>query len=401
MSANNDKSETSPAQQPTLERGRFEARARALVYARLGLMAIGLVVLMVPGWHGKLDIPMPMAAYAYLGVLAYHVGSFLWLGRRHARVAIFISLCLDVLVLLYLVAASGGIKSQLMPTQLVLTVLFALLFPSPLALLPPLLTLPIVAKVDQILGIQQLPGDLLLLLWYSALNVTLVYVIVYLEGRERLAQSELMRVLGERRTSELAQQRTRIARDIHDGVGAALSGIALQAEYLAAQPIDEELSAEVADLREAAAEGMAELRRAVSMLHEEFELATAVPDYVSAYAARHHLSVSCNVNGREPPLEPAKQLALFRVLQEALSNVARHADSDEASVTLTFEGDEVRVEVRDDGVGFEPAAVEAGRYGLRNMRERAAKIGGRVEVESAPGDGTTVRLVVSGESEPT
>ena len=119
-------------------RERFDTRARALVYARLGLMAISLAVLMVPAWHRSLNIPMPQAVYGYLGVLFYHVASYLCVGRRYARGVIFASLCVDVLVLLLLVGASGGLKSPLMPTQLVLTVLFALLYPSPLALIPPL-----------------------------------------------------------------------------------------------------------------------------------------------------------------------------------------------------------------------------------------------------------------------
>jgi signal transduction histidine kinase len=373
-------------------RERFETRARALFYARLALMAIGLVTLAVPAWHRALNIPMPSAIYGYLAILAYQVASYVTVGRSFARPIVFATLCLDLLVFLYLVAATGGIKSPLMPTQLVFTMLFALLFPTPLAIIPPLLTLPLVAKLDQILGTQTLPGDLLLVLWYSALNVTVVYVTVYLEGRERVAFQEVMRLQRERRQTALDAERARIAREIHDSVGAALSGVMLQAEYMLQQELPGPLRGELEELREAAAEGMDELRRAVRVMRHEFQLCPAVADYVAAFGARHRLEARFEAEGREPDLEPEPQLILFRILQEALANVARHAAARHVEVRLRFHPEGVSLEVVDDGRGFEPERVAAGHYGLRNMSERAGRAGGRLRIVSAPGQGTRVEV---------
>lgn len=370
---------------------RFDARARALIYTRLGLMSIGLAVLMVPAWHAALNIPMPGALYAYLVVLAYHVASHLTAAQRWGRLLIFVTLCLDVLVLLYLVGATGGIKSPLMPTQLVFTVLFALLYPTPLAVVPPLITLPVLARLDQTLGQQTLPEDLLLLLWYTALNLTLVYVIVYLDGRERATFRELMALQGERRNAELTDQRIRIAREIHDGVGSAFSAVALQAEYLVEAVQDEELRHEVRELRQATHDGMEELRRAVSLLHREFRLAESAADLVAQVGERSGLRVELDVEGAERELAPELQLALFRVLQEALSNAARHARASDVRVWLRFEAARVVLGVRDDGQGFTPPeSPEPGHYGLRNMRERLAKLNGDLRVTSAPGQGCEI-----------
>ena len=374
---------------------RFEVRARALFYARLALMAIGLGVLVVPAWHEALKVSPPLGVYGYLVLLACHVLSYVWVGRPHARKVVFVTLCLDLLVLLYLVAASGGLKSPLMPAQLVFTMLFALLFPSPLHLIPPLLTLPVVAKVTQILGHHTLPGDLLVVLWYSALNVTVVYVMVYLEGREKASFQEVVRLQRQRRQDALEAERARIAREIHDSVGAALSGVILQAEYLASSDLDEEARAEVAELREAACEGMEELRRAVSMMRQDFHLAPAVTEYVASFGQRHPLEATVTILGVEPlDLDPERQLVLFRVAQEALANVARHARCEHVELELSFDEERARLKVSDDGQGFNPHNIPAGHYGLRNMRERVAKVGGEATVKSTAGQGTTVEVEV-------
>ena len=373
---------------------RFLSRVRALVYARLGLMAIGLLVLAVPPLRHGLDVALPQAVYWYVGLLALHALSYWLAERRGGRTVLFVSLCIDLLALLYLVVASGGIKSGLMPAQLVFTMLFALLFPRPLAIIPPLLYLPILATVAQVLGTHKMPDDLLMVLWYTALDITVVYAVVYLEGRERAAFSEVIALQRERRQQELMAQRTRIAREIHDGVGAALSGILLQAEFLATQVRRGELTREVQELRDMASEGMDELRCAVSILHEDFQLASVVPDYVQAFGVRQRLQVATEISGSEPVLGAETQLTVFRVLQESLSNVARHARATRVEIALSFGARDVRLVVRDDGAGFDPTRAFPGHYGLRTMSERGVKVGGIVHINSAPGAGTSVELVL-------
>jgi signal transduction histidine kinase len=86
------------------------------------------------------------------------------------------------------------------------------------------------------------------------------------------------------------------------------------------------------------------------------------------------------------------QVVFYRVAQEALNNVAKHAGATRVEVELTYEGSEVRLAVRDDGRGFDPGEVPSGHFGVAIMRERAEAVGADVAVESCPGTGTTVRL---------
>jgi len=95
-----------------------------------------------------------------------------------------------------------------------------------------------------------------------------------------------------------------------------------------------------------------------------------------------------------PPLSPDAELVAYRVAQEALTNVVRHAGADAAHVRLAADGDGVELVVSDDGVGVSAAAAEDSAGGIRGMRERALLIGGRLEVAPAPGGGTAVRLHV-------
>jgi signal transduction histidine kinase len=235
----------------------------------------------------------------------------------------------------------------------------------------------------------------LLLLWYAALNITVVYIVVYLEGREKLALGEVLRLQRDRRMQALARQRTRIAREIHDGVGAALSGISLQTEYLVGRLEPGDLRREVEELREAAAEGMDELRRAVSILRREFKLAAAIPAYATAFGSRHRIEVATDVCGVEPAMSPEVELALFRIGQEALSNVARHAGAGRIGIELEFGKDQVVLVIEDDGCGFDPASKLEGHYGLRNMNERIRRVGGVLRIDSEAGRGTRIEVRVA------
>ncbi|HEY3359835.1 MAG TPA: sensor histidine kinase [Polyangia bacterium] len=374
---------------------KFQDRARALFYSRLAFLAIGLLALVIPAWTRSLGLRLPLAAYAYLTIVSYHAGAYIAIGRRGQKPATFASLCLDILVLIYLVASSGGLRSPLMPTQLVFTLFFALLFPSPLAILPPLLTLPIVAKIDQLLGAHLGASDILLVLWYSALNCMVVWAVVYLNAREEGSFREIVTLQRERRRALLAEERARLAREIHDGLGASLSGVVLQAEYLETQmAADAPLAREVHELRAAAAEGMDELRRAVSMMRDDFDLVPALEDSVAQFGSRHRLETRIESAGVERALDPETQLCLFRVLKEALTNVARHAAARTVTVSVRFDPDLVRLRVADDGRGFDATAAHPGHYGLRNMQERAERAGGSLALTTSVGAGTVVDLAL-------
>ncbi len=399
-------------------RDRFTPRAKSLFFARLALDAVGLLIMAVPAFATAAGVQQPFAAYWFTLLLLTHLVAYFWVGRKGDHLVVFASLCFDLLALIYLITVTGGLRSPVMQGQLVYTVFFAIIFPSPLSILPPLLTLPVVTKIEQLLGTQMATRDLMLLLWYFVVNVIIVYVVVYLDRREEESFRELDRMQQRRRRYALTEERNRIAREMHDGLGAILSTIVIETEYVGTQLKDlqdqkpddapdpggvdpptaaeahAEILAEVAELRRTGQEGMDELRRAVSMMRDDFDLVVALEDQCVSRTTRTGVEVEMTVEGRELTLAPDQQLACFRVLQESLSNAVRHAQPTAIGVVLSFEPDAAILTVTDDGQGFDTGRRKSGHYGLSTMKERAQSTRGDLRVTSKPGEGTEVSLTL-------
>ncbi len=375
---------------------KFATRARALFFTRLAFLAIGLTVIAVPAWSLSLGIRGQGAFAVFFAMLGYSIVNFLVLQHPAAgRAVTFATLCLDLLVAVYLIEASGGLKSPLLATQLMFTVLFVMLFPKPLAILPPLLTLPVVAKLDQLLGIRVIDlSDLLILVWYSALNFIVVYVMVYLHEREEAAYSDIMALERDLQSFAVTEERNRLSREIHDGLGASLSSLIIQAEYIEGLADTPALKGEIQELKGCAEDSIDELRRALRMMRADFELVPAVEDYCRNFGNRAKLPVQFEKIGLPRALRNDAQLTIFRVLQEALNNARKHARARALGVELVFGERTLRLTISDDGQGFDPRAPRRGHYGVTTMRERAAKVGGEATIVSAPGQGTRVVLEI-------
>lgn len=383
----------------TWEQDRFVARARALFYARMMFLTLGLMILAVPVWSEYFGLSGPGAFLGYFAMLLYSVANLLVINSpRAGRYVTYVTLCLDLVIMVVLVAkpeVGGGLESPFLATQLLFTTLFAILFPKPLAILPPLLALPITTRLDLLLDRKAQAIDVLTLLWYSALDFIIVYVVVYLNEREAAAHREVVELQGDLKELAVVEERNRIAREIHDGLGASLSSLIIQSEYLLQIAPDEEaLQREIRELKSSAEESIDELRRNLRMMHEDFELAQALEDYVKTFRERTQLPVRFVKSGIAEKLSPDAQLALFRVLQEALSNAVRHAQAKNVEVKLLFDSGRAHLSVRDDGNGFDLKQDRPGHYGLLNMGERAARIGGELIVDSSPGHGTQITLSV-------
>jgi signal transduction histidine kinase len=399
---------------------RFITRARALFYARLAFLVLGLGVIGLPAWSQAFGVGGPAAFAVYLVMVAYSAANYVFLPRKKVgRALTFITLCADLCVLVWLVSVTGGLRSPLLAAQLLFTTLFVVLFPTPLSVVPPLLTFPAVAKLDQLLGghaVVQI--DIFILLWYSAINCILVYVMVYLNERDRMKHRELQKLSLALKEMAVMEERNRLAREIHDGLGGVLSSVAIQSEYLlnmidgsevrsrlqgtseARAAIIPTIRKEISDLHEAAEDSMDELRRSLRMMKEDFDLVATLADYCKMASGRHRLEVTFSRVGRERQVGPESALALFRVLQESLTNVSKHCGKGTSvEVTLTFSSGSSRLTVQDRGNGFalpkEAAALSRdSHYGLANMRERAHKVGGQIRMTSEPGHGTCIELTV-------
>ncbi|MGW0817841.1 sensor histidine kinase [Streptomyces viridiviolaceus] len=207
------------------------------------------------------------------------------------------------------------------------------------------------------------------------------------------------------RAAGVLEERERLAREIHDTLAQGLTSIQLllRAAERALPDRPEAATRYVGQARQAAMDDLAEARRFVAALSPPALDGTTLADALDRLCAttgdRHRPAVRFRLAGRPRPLTTAQEVALLRIAQSALANTVRHAHARTAEVTLDFLHDAVALDVTDDGVGFDPAAVpapgpEGGGFGLAAMRARMHAVGGTLTVESAPGRGTalTARL---------
>jgi PAS domain S-box-containing protein len=199
----------------------------------------------------------------------------------------------------------------------------------------------------------------------------------------------------------VAAERSRLARELHDSVTQALYSVTLYAEAtrLALSAGKQEVATEnLRELHNMAREAMLDMRMLIFELHppvlEEEGLVAALQARLVAVENRARLQTEIRVED-ERRLPLAVEGQLFRIALEALNNVIKHANAQQVSVALEFDGRGVCLEIVDDGVGFDPAtAKESGGMGLPGIEERVERIRGSFAVESAPGDGTTLRVRV-------
>ena len=183
-------------------------------------------------------------------------------------------------------------------------------------------------------------------------------------------------------------ERARIARGLHDEVGQVLTGVLLQLE---AEARSEETKAAVRQALEEVRRIARELRP--EML-EHLGLVSALTELSRRFADQSGLEIERRFAENLPPLSDEAELAVYRVAQESLTNVARHADASRVVVTLHPGADSVVLRVVDDGRGMDDAAALNGHGGLRGMRERAVLVGGALAVKRAREGGVEVRLEV-------
>lgn len=218
--------------------------------------------------------------------------------------------------------------------------------------------------------------------------------------------SEELSQLSEQLT--LSQERNRIAREIHDGVGHSLVNCILTLELCSKLVCDKPSEAckiieqEKADLRTA----LEDMRDYVHQLRpaevEEEQFVPMIDRHLSRFADRTGLSVRLDVQHKAVDLPPSGRLVLLRILQEALTNAAKHSDATEITVSLARTGDcGVHCTITDNGRGFDEQEVllDPGSrqgFGLRTMKDRAFSVGGDVQIESAFGEGTKVSVYIPG-----
>ncbi|HEX4873037.1 MAG TPA: sensor histidine kinase [Nevskiaceae bacterium] len=235
------------------------------------------------------------------------------------------------------------------------------------------------------------------------------------EDNQRLFQSV---VKSEKRFRTLAkavwriqeEERRRLARELHDGIGQTLTALANQLQRIADDArAQENLGLEhrltdALDITRGALHDTRELSRLLRpTLLDDLGLPAALGWLARTLGERTGIKIELHSNLGEQRLPADIETLVFRITQEALTNVIRHSRAQEAQILLTHAAGLLRLRVRDHGQGFEPAELNtpdrgASHSGLRGMRDRAELFGGRIDISSAPNEGTTVQLTLPLES---
>jgi signal transduction histidine kinase len=212
-------------------------------------------------------------------------------------------------------------------------------------------------------------------------------------------------LLAQAREAGMLDERARLAREIHDTIAQGLTGIVTQLEAAGVADGDAVVRRRHVDTaRTLARESLTEARRSVDALGPrqlaEAHLPDAIADMAKRWAESSGVELILDTTGDPRPLLPELEVALFRVAQEALANVGKHAGAGRVGLTLSYMDDVVVLDVRDDGRGFVPdatpgaGAVDGSGFGLMAMEQRVRRVAGTFSVESAPGEGAALSASV-------
>ncbi len=226
------------------------------------------------------------------------------------------------------------------------------------------------------------------------------------QQREKVLAELLRQVVGAQEA-----ERQRIACELHDATGQSLTAVAMGLSGLEAafkqRPSDETIRRgveQIPELRSFSTNALGELRTIISDLRppqlDDLGLVAALRWYIQAYERRRSIATTFTVEGQDTQLPSEYKIVLFRITQEALTNVAKHAGAQRVDVALEITAGLVRLTVRDDGRGFDASILDRAEaepgvgWGIVGIRERTLQLGGWCDIKTAPGQGTTIAVIV-------
>lgn len=238
----------------------------------------------------------------------------------------------------------------------------------------------------------------------------LISVLVYrnMTIRKRIAENEVLQLQQEKQllaTHSILkgqeEERIRVARDLHDGLGGLLSGIKLTLNSVKGNVILPEASAMTFTRALNQLDGaISEMRRvAHSMMPEtlvQFGLVDALTDYCTGISESGQLHVGMHAYGLDKRLDSSVEIVLYRIVQELLNNVLKYAEATEAQVQLTLIENNISLTVEDNGKGFDVSQLDKNRgTGLRNVQARIDYLNGKLDIRSTPNEGTSILVEVT------
>lgn len=249
----------------------------------------------------------------------------------------------------------------------------------------------------------------------SQLNVVTGYLSGDLSHVTRILESAKNRqLLGLKIIMAQEEERKRVAREIHDGPAQSLANLVLRAE-IAERFLEKDdktnLQTELFDLKKQIREGLEEIRKIIFHLRpmalDDLGLIPTLRKFVQDFEERTRIRATFETAGREKRLPGAMEVAMFRLAQEAFTNVHKHARATFVSLRVVFTDDEVQMTIRDNGIGFRMHGGNDGsgekvqsQFGLMGMRERVELLQGSIHFDTAPGQGTIINISLPLKEEP-
>jgi signal transduction histidine kinase len=313
---------------------------------------------------------------------------------------------------------SGPVKAVPLPVSLRETPYFSrVLNQAETLTLSDVQALPIADPMRNLIARQRIQNTMLVPLVVRGASIGLLAIatdradLVFTSDQVHLAETiagdiaasiENARLFEQAQAAAVTEERSRLARELHDAATQTIYAATLIAESLpkvwARSP--EEGQRNLVKLRQLVRGGLAEMRTLLFELRpralEAADLGTLLQYLSDALTARTSIPIQVDtesVDPGEPGLSSEVKVALYRIAQEALNNVAKHSSATEGSVVLGWEPELARLTIQDNGRSFDPASVPADRMGLSIMAERAAEIGAELAIESSPGQGTRITVV--------
>ncbi len=198
------------------------------------------------------------------------------------------------------------------------------------------------------------------------------------------------------------EERKRLARDLHDDTSQTLAALVMQLDaYEAPLASGSDPTSKLVEIRAAARKSLDSIRRVILDLRpsilDDLGLVSAIRWYAESRLQDKDVKVRVETNDYDKRLPNGMETALFRIVQEAVTNIVRHANAENAVIAVDFRDSEVAVDIEDDGNGFDAGKAKAGTmstFGIHGMQERVALLGGTIEIESHPGSGTRISVVM-------
>jgi signal transduction histidine kinase len=219
------------------------------------------------------------------------------------------------------------------------------------------------------------------------------------EQRRAARTTDEMRNLSVRLRHVQEDERRTISRELHDEVGQTLTAMRMELGTLERlRRSEREFDASLTDVKGMAEQSLRLIRDIAAGLRpsvlDDLGLGAAVQNQAREFSKRVGVPVSASVEGALDGLDDRRRTYIYRIVQEALTNCAKYASAGHIGIELRRQGDEIRLTISDDGVGFVPTRVAHAGLGLIGIEERVRELGGSVTVQSSPGQGTTIRVTI-------